>query len=142
MKIIVVSGGFDPIHSGHIEYIKAAKKLGDTLVVALNSDDWLIKKKGLFFMPFKDRKIILEELSSVDHVIDFIDDDIGSSINALEKIKKIYPNDTIAFANGGDRNKDNIPELSVVGIEFLFHVGGEKQNSSTQILEKYLKKMV
>lgn len=138
MKIIIVSGGFDPIHSGHIAYFKAARKLGDKLVVALNSDAWLINKKGKFFMPFKERKTIVENLSSVDSVIDFQDDDIGSAINALVKIKEMYPDDKIAFANGGDRNKENIPEMTVRGIEFLFGVGGDdKKNSSSWILKKW-----
>ena len=138
MKIIIVSGGFDPIHSGHIAYFKAARKLGDKLVVALNSDTWLINKKGRFFMPFKERKTIVENLSSVDSIIDFQDDDIGSAINALVKIKEMYPDDEIAFANGGDRNKENIPEMTVSGIEFLFSVGGDdKKNSSSWILKKW-----
>ena len=89
MKIIVVSGGFDPIHSGHIAYFKAAKELGDKLVVALNSDDWLINKKGKFFMPFQERKTIIENLLPVDSVIDFIDDEAGSAVNALIKVKEI-----------------------------------------------------
>ena len=138
MKIIIVSGGFDPIHSGHIAYFKAARKLGDKLIVALNSDAWLVNKKGKFFMPFKERKTIVENLSSVDSIIDFQDDDIGSAINALVKIKEMYPDDEIAFANGGDRNKENIPEMTVSGIEFLFSVGGDdKKNSSSWILKKW-----
>ena len=138
MKIIIVSGGFDPIHSGHIAYFKAARKLGDKLIVALNSDAWLINKKGRFFMPFKERKTIVENLSSVDSVIDFQDDDIGSATNALVKIKEMYPDDEIAFANGGDRNKENIPEMTVSGVEFLFSVGGDdKKNSSSWILKKW-----
>jgi len=138
MKIIIVSGGFDPIHSGHIAYFKAARKLGDKLIVALNSDAWLVNKKGRFFMPFKERKTIVENLSSVDSIIDFQDDDIGSAINALVKIKEMYPDDEIAFANGGDRNKENIPEMTVSGIEFLFSVGGDdKKNSSSWILKKW-----
>ena len=138
MKIIIVSGGFDPIHSGHIAYFKAAKALGDKLVVALNSDDWLINKKGKFFMPFEERKVIIENLSSVDSVIDFDDDDSGSATNALIKVKEIYPSDDIAFANGGDRNKNNITEMSVDGVEFLFSVGGDdKKNSSSWILKEW-----
>tara|TARA_B100001093_G_scaffold324402_1_gene309556 strand:+ start:284 stop:1057 length:774 start_codon:yes stop_codon:yes gene_type:complete len=138
MKIIIVSGGFDPIHSGHVAYFKAARKLGDKLIVALNSDAWLINKKGRFFMPFKERKIIVENLSYVDSVIDFQDDDIGSAINALVKIKEIYPDDEIVFANGGDRNKENIPEMSVDNIFFEFGVGGDdKKNSSSWILKKW-----
>ncbi|MDB4178042.1 adenylyltransferase/cytidyltransferase family protein [Gammaproteobacteria bacterium] len=138
MKVIIVSGGFDPIHSGHIAYFNNAKALGDKLIVALNSDNWLINKKGKFFMPFGERKAIIENLSSVDSVIDFDDDDIGSATNALIKVKEMYPNDDIAFANGGDRNKGNIPEMSVDGIEFLFSVGGDdKKNSSSWILKKW-----
>ena len=88
MKIVVVSGGFDPIHSGHIAYFQEAKKLGDCLVVALNSEEWLIKKKGKAFMSFHERKIIIENLSMVDKVIDFEDDDQGSASLALKKSKK------------------------------------------------------
>ena len=138
MKIIVVSGGFDPIHSGHIAYFKSAKEHGDKLIVALNSDKWLENKKGKAFMPFIERKEIIENLSCVDEVIDFADDDLGSAIEALQKVKKLYPNDKIYFANGGDRDKSNIPEMSVDGIEFLFSVGGDdKKNSSSWILKTW-----
>ena len=138
MKIIVVSGGFDPIHSGHIEYLKSAKEYGDRLIVALNSDTWLEKKKGKPFMKFNERKSILEAIKYVDKVIDFEDDAKGSCINALLKIKKLYPDNKIFFANGGDRNHENIPEMSVSGIEFLFSVGGDnKKNSSSWILNNW-----
>ena len=138
MKIIIVSGGFDPIHSGHIAYFKSARSLGDKLVVALNSDSWLENKKGKFFMPFNERKAIIESMSCVDEVIDFDDDDKGSAINALEKVKTLYPNDNLFFANGGDRTNSNIPEMSVSGIEFLFSVGGDdKKNSSSWILKNW-----
>ena len=78
MKIVIVSGGFDPIHSGHIAYFKSAKSYGDKLLVALNSDIWLENKKGKFFMPFNERKAIIESINYVDEVIDFKDDKIGS----------------------------------------------------------------
>lgn len=138
MNIVVVSGGFDPIHSGHIEYLKSAKEHGDKLIVALNSDIWLEKKKGKPFMTFYERKSILEAIQYVSEVINFEDDKKGSCINALTKIKKLYPNDKIFFANGGDRNINNIPEMSVSGIEFLFGVGGnDKKNSSSWILNNW-----
>ena len=138
MKIVVVSGGFDPIHSGHIAYFKSAKSYGDKLIVALNSDAWLKKKKGKFFMPFNERKTIVESIKSVDEVISFKDDRKGSCINALEEIKKSYPNEDIYFANGGDRDKKNIPEMSVSDIRFIFSVGGDdKKNSSSWILNKW-----
>ena len=104
------------------------KSHGDKLIVALNSDNWLEKKKGKFFMPFDERKIIIENLKYVDEVIDFEDDEIGSCINALKKVKDIYIDD-IYFANGGDRDEENIPEMSVKGINFLFKIGGDNKKT-------------
>ncbi len=138
MKVVLVSGGFDPIHSGHIAYFKSAKELGDKLIVALNSDEWLVNKKGKFFMPFSERKAIIENILFVDLVIDFEDDDLGSATNALIKVKQMYPDDELIFANGGDRNKENIPEMSVDKIKFEFSVGGDdKKNSSSWILKDW-----
>ena len=138
MKIVVVSGGFDPIHSGHIAYLEEAKKLGDKLIVALNSDDWLIKKKGKFFMPFAEREIILKNLKPVDDVISFEDDELGSCKDALNKTKLKYPDEEILFCNGGDRNKENIPEMKVSDVTFHFEVGGkDKKNSSSWILKNF-----
>ena len=94
MKISVVSGGFDPIHSGHISYINAAKKYGDYLIIALNSDEWLRQKKGKEFMPFEERKSILENIKNVDEVLAFEDDKLGSCMNALEKIKAKFPDES------------------------------------------------
>tara|TARA_B100001113_G_C20809717_1_gene492013 strand:- start:179 stop:649 length:471 start_codon:yes stop_codon:yes gene_type:complete len=140
-KVSVVSGGFDPVHSGHILYFKSAKKLGDILIVALNSDDWLIKKKGKYFMPFSERKIILENFSVVDKVIDFKDDKVGSASFALIKIKEMYPNSEIIFCNGGDRNQENSTEENIEGVTYKFGVGGDsKKNSSSWILDEYIKK--
>ena len=138
MKILVVSGGFDPIHSGHIEYFKAAKLLGDKLIVAVNSDQWLIDKKGKLFMPFSERANIISNLAVVDEVIDFEDDEDGSCALGLEKIKDLYPHDEIIFCNGGDRKEDNIPEMKVQNVIFKFGVGGDnKMNSSSVILKDW-----
>lgn len=137
MKIVLVTGGFDPLHSGHIEYFKAAKQLGDKLVVGLNSDAWLTRKKGQPFMPITERISIIENLKMVDHCILYNDDD-GSSIEAIRNVKMMYPNDEIIFANGGDRTSYNIPEMSVSNITFQFGVGGEnKLNSSSWILREW-----
>ena len=137
MKIAVVSGGFDPIHSGHIDYLSEAKENADYLIVALNSDHWLSKKKGKPFMEFSERKQILESIKYVDEVIDFDDTD-GSCINALEKIKATYLNASIFFCNGGDRSEENILEKNVEGIKFIFGVGGtNKKNSSSWLLKNW-----
>jgi cytidyltransferase-like protein len=136
-KIVLVTGGFDPIHSGHVEYLKSAKKLGDTLIVGVNSDDWLTRKKGRPFMPITERVTLLENLKMVDYVILFNDTD-NTAIEAIKNVKALYPHETVVFANGGDRTKDNIPEMVVDNVEFVFGVGGEnKANSSSWILEEW-----
>lgn len=139
MKIVVVSGGFDPIHSGHIAYLSSAKELGDKLIVALNSDKWLKNKKGFTFMPFEERKIVLEAINVVDSVKSFEDDELGSCKNALEKIKREYKGQKIIFANGGDRNQSNIPEMEVQDIDFVFGIGGnDKKNSSSEMIKRFI----
>jgi len=133
MKIVLVTGGFDPLHSGHIAYFKAAKQLGNLLVVGINSDDWLTRKKGRAFMPAHERKAIIENIYQVHKVIEFDDTD-NSAIDAIRKVKAMFPRDHIVFANGGDRTKDNIPEMVFDDVEFIFGVGGEdKKNSSSWI---------
>ncbi len=137
-EIVVISGGFDPIHSGHIAYLKDAKKYGDHLIALLNSDDWLVKKKGKYFLPFSERKIILENINLIDEVLDFEDDKLGSCIEGLKKIRDRYPNAQIIFCNGGDRKKENIPEMLLKDIVFKFGVGGDdKKNSSSSILKDW-----
>ena len=137
MKIVIVTGGFDPIHSGHIALLKEAKNLGHALAVGLNSDEWLRRKKGHEFMPWSERSAIIENLKMVDIVFSFDDSD-GSAIDAIKRVKEVYPDDEIIFANGGDRTKDNIPEMVFEDVEFVFGVGGEdKKNSSSLILEEW-----
>ena len=137
MKIVLITGGFDPLHSGHIKYFEAAKQLGDILIVGLNSDEWLTRKKGKPFMPFNERRTIVQSIACVDNVINFNDAD-GSARDAIVKVKAEYPNDTIIFANGGDRTQDNIPEMIFDDVEFVFGIGGEnKANSSSWILQDW-----
>lgn len=139
MKIVIVTGGFDPLHSGHIAYFKEARKLGDLLVVGLNSDEWLTRKKGRPFMPLQERMAIVGNLGMVDDIVVYNDDD-GSSCDAIRLVKLRYPNDEIIFANGGDRTRDNIPEMVFDDVEFVFGVGGhDKKNSSSWILEDWKK---
>jgi len=141
VNISIVTGGFDPLHSGHIAYLKSAAKHGTILVVGLNSDEWLARKKGASFMPFEERKAVLQEMNCVTEVIKFNDSD-NSSKDAIIQIRKRFPSATnkIIFCNGGDRTKDNIPEMDVddPNIEFMFGVGGEnKKNSSSWILKQW-----
>ena len=142
-RVVIVTGGFDPLHRGHIAYFRAALELGDVLIVGLNSDDWLERKKGVYFMEAEDRRAVIEALCVVDLVIEFDDED-GTAIDMIRWALDKYPNDTIVFANGGDRTLDNIPEMVVESdrLEFVFGVGGEdKKNSSSSILEDYIKKV-
>ena len=136
-KIVLVSGGFDPLHSGHIQYFKSARELGDELYVAINSDKWLTRKKGQAFMSFVERKSIIENLEMVNEVISFNDED-DTATQAIKQVKERNPKARIIFANGGDRKKENVPELNAEGVEFVFGVGGEhKINSSSTILENW-----
>jgi cytidyltransferase-like protein len=138
-KIVLITGGFDPIHSGHIAYFKAAKKLGDILIVGVNSDAWLTRKKGAPFMPYTERAEIVRNIIGVDFVIDFDDSD-GSAKHAIAMVRDSYPQDRIIFANGGDRTNDNIPEMDIVddNLQFVFGVGGfNKANSSSWILQEW-----
>lgn len=137
MKIVLVTGGFDPIHSGHIAYFNAARTLGDMLIVGLNSDQWLERKKGRAFMPFNERLAIVRSLCMVDYVINFVDDD-NTAIDAIRKVQTEYPNAEIIFANGGDRTARNIPEMTVKDVTFKFGIGGDnKANSSSWILDEW-----
>jgi len=137
MKIVLVTGGFDPIHSGHISYFKEAKTLGDMLIVGLNSDEWLERKKGRAFMPWNERLCVINNLSMVDEVYTFDDED-GSAKAFIKQVRAHYPTAELIFANGGDRTSNNIPEMEVKDVLFKFGVGGEnKKNSSSWILEEW-----
>jgi len=137
--LVLVTGGFDPLHSGHIAYFRAAKQLGDTLVVGVNSDAWLVRKKGRAFMPWLERMNIVKNIKDVDFVLEFDDDD-GSAKSAIKLARQTWPDHKIVFANGGDRTDANIPEMEFVdsNLEFAFGVGGfNKANSSSWILEEW-----
>jgi cytidyltransferase-like protein len=142
-KIVLVSGGFDPLHSGHLAYFSAAKKLGDELWVGVNSDAWLTRKKGSPFMNFEERTNLIKNLQMVDQVLSFEDDELGSSNCCIEKILSLTGSNTkIIVANGGDRNPSNIPEVIKYGdhprVEFAWGVGGDdKKNSSSWILKSW-----
>ncbi len=132
-KIVLVSGGFDPLHSGHIRLITEAAKMGQ-LYVALNSNRWLKKKKGYVFMPWEERCEILQALRGVAGVL-AVDDSDGTVCHTLERVRPAI------FANGGDRVKGNPAEHAICvkyGIQELFEVGGYKINSSSALVAKVL----
>jgi len=131
-KIVAVSGGFDPIHVGHVRMMLEAKKFGDELVVILNNDNWLKRKKGFVFMPENQRKEIIEAIRGVDRVILTSHAEGCVDMSVCDVLREIRPD---VFANGGDRFADNIPEAVLareLGIELAFNVGqgGKVQSSS------------
>ena len=142
MTYYIVSGGFDPIHEGHIEMIKSAAAASDGVIVLVNSDAWLCRKKGKNFQNMKTRKTILENIKGVIDVLEFNDDD-NSASDGIRLAREKYPHETLVFANGGDRGKDNIPECPTCAkynVDLAFGVGGEnKANSSSWILENWNK---
>lgn len=135
MKIVAVSGGYDPIHIGHIRNIKEASKLGDKLIVILSRNDQLIRKKGFYFMTLLERKEILENIKGVNYVIVSIDEEITSN----ETLQMVKPN---IFCKGGDRNSDNMSkkELEVckkIKCKVIYNVGGDKVQSSSSLINKF-----
>ena len=141
-KVSLVTGGFDPIHSGHISYFKRAKDLSNYLVVGVNTEEWLTRKKGQYFQSWKERAEIIRHLDMVDAVISWDDED-NSACGAIAKCLEIA--ETVVFANGGDRGKDNTPEVDKYGdhpcVEFAWGIGGDdKMNSSSWILHGYFER--
>ncbi len=141
-KLSLVTGGFDPIHSGHISYFKRAKDLSNYLVVGVNTEEWLTRKKGQYFQSWKERAEIIRHLDMVDAVISWDDED-DSACGAIAKCLEIA--ETVIFANGGDRGKDNTPEVDKYGdhpcVEFAWGIGGDdKMNSSSWILHGYFER--
>ncbi len=137
--VVVVSGGFDPIHVGHVRLFRKAKRLGDELVVILNNDNWLKKKKGFIFMPQHERCEVIKAINGVDRVVITKHPKNPSDMSVCGELLEIKPH---VFANGGDRNKSNIPEVDVcrsIGCAMVFNIGqGGKVQSSSWLLKKFL----
>ena len=140
--ISIVSGGFDPIHPGHIMMMKDCLKFSNYLIVGVNSNKWLINKKGNYFMDIQHRIYVVSSLNVVNETMEFEDDDKGSANNLLIKIRNKYSNDKIIFANGGDRSDSSkILEFETAkqyNIDLKFGIGGShKESSSSDLLERW-----
>jgi len=137
--VVAVSGGFDPLHIGHLQMIKEAKELGDKLVVILNNDNWLKKKKGYVFIPQEQRKAILEAIRWVDEVVLTSHPENTEDMSVSKELEKIKPD---IFANGGDRTRKNIPEVEVckkINCKMIFNIGKDgKIESSSWLLSRFL----
>ena len=131
----VISGGFDPIHSGHISLIDHVTRVYKHTIVGLNSDDWLIRKKGYALMPWDERAKIVSRIEGVYDVVMFDDSD-DTAIQLLELMKNTYPDLSICFCNGGDRKEDNIPEINETGVTFAFNMGNKKTTSSRALFNR------
>jgi D-beta-D-heptose 7-phosphate kinase/D-beta-D-heptose 1-phosphate adenosyltransferase len=140
--VVAVSGGFDPVHIGHARMFEEAKKLGDKLVVIINNDNWLRKKKNIIFMSQEERAELLRHIRWVDEVILTEHTEDTDDMSVCSELRKIRPN---IFANGGDRKLDNVPEVAVcdeIGCEMVFEIGrGGKVQSSSWLLKDYLDKL-
>ena len=140
-KIVAVSGGFDPVHIGHTRMFDEAKKLGNYLIVIMNNDNWLKKKKGFVFMEQKERAEILKAFKAVDEVIFTSHEKDTDDMSVCHSLRKIHPH---IFANGGDRVVDNVPEVALcreLGIDMVFNVGkGGKIQSSSWLVNNLNKK--
>lgn len=140
--IVAVSGGFDPLHVGHVRMFEEARKLGDKLVVILNNDNWLKKKKGYVFMPQGERRELIKALAVVDEVVVTKHPKNADDMSVCEALSRVRPH---VFANGGDRTRKNIPEVPVckeIGCKMVFNIGeGGKVQSSSWLLAKYANKI-
>ena len=144
MRVVVVSGYFNPIHGGHLDYLEGAKKLGDYLIVIVNNDNQVKIKGSKAFMDCQERMRIVQALQCVDKAVESVDED-GSVVTTLNILHTKYSLewdfDEMIFANGGDRKSDNIPEYDLCekrGIKMAFNVGGGKTQSSSELIEKVI----
>ena len=134
-NVIILSGGFDPVHKGHIRMFREAANLGANVIVGLNSDEWLTRKKGKPFMKWEERAVILESCKFINQVLP-MDDSDDTACDIIKQVSDKYEGYNIYFANGGDRGKGNVPELDVcknLNVVMLWGIGGGKIQSSSEL---------
>ena len=135
--VVVLSGGFDPMHVGHLRMMQEAARIAEIVIVGVNSDDWLMNKKGYVFMPHNERMEMVQGIRGVSKAMAFDDSD-NSACDLLRKVRALWTSFKIAFANGGDRTSDNIPEISVaeeLDIDLIWGIGGGKVQSSSTLVD-------
>ena len=135
-NLVAVSGGFDPVHIGHIRMFKEAKKYGDVVAI-LNNDNWLMAKKGFVFMPEQERKEILESIKYIDEVVLTKHEKGTKDMSVCKELEILLPD---IYANGGDRTITNIPEVSLcdqLGIKMIWNIGGGKVASSSDMVKRF-----
>jgi cytidyltransferase-like protein len=137
--VVVLSGGFDPMHIGHLRMIQESANMAQIVVVGVNSDEWLMRKKGYVFMPCEERLEMVQGTRGVSKAMEFDDND-NSACDLLRRVRSLWPNFKVAFANGGDRTSDNIPEIPVaeeLGVHLIWGVGGGKIQSSSDLVNSH-----
>ena len=135
--VIVISGGFDPMHVGHLRMIQESSKMAEIVIVGVNSDEWLLRKKGYIFMPHEERVEMVQGTRGVSKAMAFDDDD-NTACDLLRQVRALWPNFKVAFANGGDRTSDNIPGIPVaeeLDVHLIWGVGGGKIQSSSDLVD-------
>ena len=140
--VIILSGGFDPVHKGHVRMFKAAKNMAYVVIVGINSDAWLVRKKGKAFMNWAERAEIISAFRYVDEVMPFNDND-ETAMDLIMKVQSLYPQKTLAFGNGGDRTEKNTPEKAFCEsykIDMIYQLGGGKIQSSSELIDASVEK--
>ncbi len=136
--VLVLSGGFDPLHVGHIRMIQQARDMAALIVVGVNSDDWLMRNKGRVYMKFEERREIVASIRGVTSAVGFNDAD-DTAINLIQMVSTMSPGAKIAFGNGGMRTALNVPEVAVcqsLGIDMIWGLGGDKVQSSSELVHR------
>jgi cytidyltransferase-like protein len=136
--VLVLSGGFDPLHVGHIRLIQHARDMAALVVVGVNSDEWLTRNKGRVYMKFEERREIVASIRGVTSAVGFEDGD-DTAVNLIKMVHTMSPGAKIAFGNGGDRNALNVPEVEIcndLGVDLVWGLGGDHMQSNSDLVHR------